>query len=112
MRDAIARALLWVLSVLPWTRRTNPGRHSAVFLAEHEPTPEPRENPWSNPWTGPTKDEACALFQQQAEMTLELSLPQERRRAAALATLGIDYPYTYAGAPFPASAFARTKVTV
>ncbi|MFB7499146.1 hypothetical protein ACFC09_31420 [Streptomyces sp. NPDC056161] len=35
----------------------------------------------------------------------------ERRRAAALAALGVDYPYTYDGAPFPLSAFTTTFTT-
>ncbi|MFC8196639.1 hypothetical protein ACFUTV_14710 [Streptomyces sp. NPDC057298] len=110
MRDAIARSLLWVLAVLPWTRRTKPGRHSAEFLAEHsEPT---RASPWSQPWNLPTKREAQELFRQQAETTLELNPTLERRRAAALATMGVDYPYTYEGAPFPASAFATAEVSV
>src|SRR5262245_40576837 len=110
MRDAIARALLWALSALPWFRRTNPGRHSAAFLAEcSDPAPE---SPWSHPWTGPTKTEAQELFRQQAETTLELAtLTRERRRAAALATMGVDYPYTYQGAPFPAAAFVSAEVS-
>jgi hypothetical protein len=45
------------------------------------------------------------LFRQQAETARELRLCRERRRAAVLATMGVDYPYTYEGAPFPASAF-------
>ncbi|MBT2401058.1 hypothetical protein [Streptomyces sp. ISL-100] len=110
MRDAIARTLVWMLSVLPWSRRTTPGRHSSDYLADHS---EPdRVSPWARPWTGPTKQEAQELFRQQAEATLELNLTQERRRAAALATMGMDYPYTYEGAPFPASAFATAKVSV
>lgn len=101
MRDAIARALSWVLSLLVPRR---PGRHTAEYLACCVPTGPIDVSPWSKPWTGPTKDEARALFQQQAETTIELTVIRERRRAAALATLGVDYPYT--GAPFPASAFA------
>lgn len=97
MRDAIARTLLWLLALLLWTRRTKPGRHSAEFFAEHsQPTPV---SPWSEPWNLPTKQQAQELFRQQAETTLQLNLTQERRRAAALATMGVDYPYTYEGAP-------------
>jgi hypothetical protein len=102
MRDAIARVLAWALSLLTPRR---PGRHTAEYLACCVPTGPIDVSPWSKPWTGPTKDEARALFQQQAETTIEVTAVRERRRAAALATLGIDYPYTYAGAPFPASAF-------
>ncbi|MCX4882191.1 hypothetical protein [Streptomyces sp. NBC_00847] len=111
MRDAIARALVWVLSVLPGTRRPQPGRHSAAFFAEQPAvTPEPTPaNPWSRPWTGPTKEEAQELFRRQAKTALELRLTHDRRRAAALASIGVDYPYTYEGAPFPASAFEAAR---
>ncbi|WP_405647469.1 hypothetical protein [Streptomyces uncialis] len=51
------------------------------------------------------------MFRQEAETTLQLGVIRERRRAAALATLGVDYPYTYVGAPFPASAFAASGVS-
>ncbi|MEV0471813.1 hypothetical protein [Streptomyces prunicolor] len=67
-------------------------------------------SPWSRPWTGPAKEEAQELFRQQAETALELHLCRERRRAAVLATMGVDYPYTYEGAPFPASAFETAGV--
>jgi len=111
MRDAIAAALAQVCSVLLGSRQAKPGRHSAAFFAERsEPTPESATpvNPWSRPWTGPTKEEAQELFRQQAEAALELRLCRERRLAAVLATMGVDYPYTYEGAPFPASAFETT----
>lgn len=108
MRDRIARALAWTLSVLAPRR---PGRHSAAFLTElPAPTPAP-VNPWSRPWTGPTKEEATAFFQREAETTMELGVIHERRRAAALATLGVDYPYTYEDAPFPRSAFIAAGVS-
>lgn len=108
MRDAIARALTRVLALLPWTRRPDPGRHTAAhFAAQPAPTPEPASvNPWARPWTGPTKEEAAEFFRQRAETTLELHTIRERRRAAAFATMGVDYPYAYDGAPFPESAFA------
>ncbi|MCX4667364.1 hypothetical protein OG453_11935 [Streptomyces sp. NBC_01381] len=103
MRDRIARALAWTLSVLAPRR---PGRHSAAFLADQaEPTPTP-VNPWARPWTGPTKEEAAASFRQPSETAMELGLIRERRRAAVLATMGVDYPYSYPGAPFGPSAFA------
>ncbi|WP_416970365.1 hypothetical protein [Streptomyces sp. 4F14] len=104
MSDAIARALAWVLAALAPRR---PGRHSADFLAAQpqltEPAPVSLVSPWSRPWTGPTKEEAAALFRQQETATLELHLQRERRRAAALATMGIDHPYTYDGAHPPAA---------
>ncbi|WP_411084198.1 hypothetical protein [Streptomyces sp. cmx-18-6] len=42
---------------------------------------------------------------------MELGIIRERRRAAALAAMGVDYPYTYDGAPFPRSAFAAAGVS-
>ena len=39
------------------------------------------------------------------EADAEREHQQERRRAAAFATLGVDYPYTYDGAPFGADDF-------
>ncbi|TGB00576.1 hypothetical protein E2651_28750 [Streptomyces sp. MZ04] len=109
MRDRIARALAWTLSVLAPRR---PGRHSAAFLADQaaEPTPAP-VNPWPRPWTGPTKEEAAAFFRRQSETTTELGIIRERRRAAVLATMGVDYPYSYPGAPFGPSAFAAAGVS-
>ncbi|MEV8308497.1 hypothetical protein AB0P36_14330 [Streptomyces flavidovirens] len=121
MRDVIARALSWVLSVLAPRR---PGRHSAAFLAD-QPEPAPVD-PWSKPWPTPIPEHIRALYTPLrgedvaltrpyvlAETTMELGVIGERRRAAALATLGVDYPYTYEGAPFPRSAFvAAAAVTV
>ncbi|MEU1077435.1 MULTISPECIES: hypothetical protein [unclassified Streptomyces] len=102
MRDSIARALLWVLRLLLPAR----GRHSAAPASSLEPLPEPaRIDPWAVPWRSPSKEEVQALFQRQAEDTLELRLKRERRRTLYYATQGIDFPYTYPGAPFPASAF-------
>ncbi|MCX4679311.1 hypothetical protein OG413_29140 [Streptomyces sp. NBC_01433] len=102
MRDAIARILAYILTfVLPGR-----GRHAA------DPAPSPAPvSPWSRPWSSPTKEEAQALFRKQAEMTMQLGVIRERRRAAALATLGVDYPYSYPGAPFPASAFQAAGVS-
>ncbi len=123
MRDRIARALSWVLSVLAPRR---PGRHSAAFLTDQpEPTAEPAPvNPWSKPWPTPTPEHIRALYVPMrgedvaltrpyvlVETTMELGIICERRRAAALASLGVDYPYTYEGAPFPRSAFAAAGVT-
>jgi len=104
MRDVIARALAWMLVTL--TPRCHPGRHSATHLAaQPQITEAAPASPWSRPWTSPSKEEAAALFRQQDAATLELRLKRERRHAAALATMGIDYPYTYDGAPFGADAF-------
>lgn len=123
MRDRIARALCWVLALLsplsPRTRR--PGRHTAAYLAKRAapaslvicapttlipvhvlarsiPTPwAPRVGPW--------------LAGREAEQTLELCAIRERRRALEFATHGRDYPYSYPGAPFSASAFAAAGVS-
>lgn len=108
MRDAIARALCWALSLLTPRR---PGRHSAEYLAAQPKAPGTAPTtPWSRPWTGPTKEEAAACFQRQADITLERRVVEQRQRAAALATLGVDYPYTYEGAPFPRSSFTASGV--
>lgn len=129
MRDRIARALLWVLSVLA---PCGPGRHSAAFLAASsepvaepapEPVSEPVVSPWSRPWPTPTPEHVRALYAPlrgedvaltrpyvPAETTLDLGVIRERRRAAELADLGVDYPYTYPGAPFPRSAFVAEGV--
>ncbi|MFD7069852.1 hypothetical protein ACFV97_21775 [Streptomyces sp. NPDC059913] len=105
MRDLIVRALTLIGALFG----SKPGRHSAAHLA---PQPAPAlVSPWSRPWTSPSKEEAAAIFRQQAETTMQLGVIRERRRAAALATLGVDYPYTYDGAPFPASAFVASGVT-
>lgn len=136
MRDRIARTLLWVLSILA---PRGPGRHSAAFLAgqagppeptavpgaEHEPEsgPEPVVSPWSRPWPTPTPEHVRALYMPLrgedvaltrpyvlAETTLDLGVILERRRAAEFAAMGVDYPYTYPGAPFPRSAFVAPGV--
>lgn len=118
MRDLIARALLWVLRILLPAH----GRHSTTAPQPH-PTPDPAPvSPWSSPWSTPTpahvierhtplRGEDIALVRPYVPTgdydTLNLRLVQrERRTAAVLATLGVDWPYTYDGAPFPASAFA------
>ncbi|MFB7028775.1 MULTISPECIES: hypothetical protein [unclassified Streptomyces] len=124
MRDVIARALSRVLSALALRR---PGRHTAEFLA-HRTGPvhtEPvRTDPWSKPWPTPTPDHVRARYAPlrgedvaltrpycRAGDAVDLDLICERRRAAALATLGVDWPYTYEGAPFPESAFAAVGVS-
>lgn len=122
MRDSIARALLWVLRILLPAR----GRRRAVPVCAPEPTAPPRVNcgpttpipvhvlarsipsPWFHrigPW------QLVQEGEREAEGTLELHVIRERRRAAALAAEGVDYPYTYEGAPFPASVFAAAGVS-
>ncbi|MEU2838611.1 hypothetical protein ABZ776_16165 [Streptomyces sp. NPDC007076] len=100
MRDSIARALSWALSVLAPRR---PGRHSAAHLAP--------ASPWSRPWNSPSKEEAAELFRREAETTMQLRAVRERRRALDAATRGRDYPYSYPGAPFTPEHFAAAGVT-
>jgi hypothetical protein len=90
MRDVIARALSWALSVLA---PRPPGRHSAEFLAAQTPEPEPAPvPPWSRPWRGPSSQEVRAIFRN--EHTRELpDLQRERVWAAEFAALGVDYDY-------------------
>ncbi|MGJ5897511.1 hypothetical protein ACSCBZ_37045 [Streptomyces niveiscabiei] len=112
MRDFIVRALSRALCELVPRRR--PGRHSATHLT---PAPEPviPVSPWSRPWTSPSKEEVAEIFRRQAEEWArmeEAELQRERRRAAELATLGIDHPYTYPGAHFPRDAFGETTGVV
>ncbi|WP_411146330.1 hypothetical protein [Streptomyces sp. x-80] len=108
MRDLIARILAWMLTALTPRR---PGRHTAEYQADQPaPSAEP-VSPWSRPWTSPTKEEARAIFRQQVEATLALQVIRERRRAAALATMGVDYPYSYPGAPFTAEHFTAAGVS-
>ncbi|MGW6458974.1 hypothetical protein ACWF94_24160 [Streptomyces sp. NPDC055078] len=98
MCDRIARALVWVLNMIPLTRRTRPGRHSAAHLAGRpapagDPVPA---SPWSRPWAGPSAEEARAVFR--AEETLVLTpVRRERHFAVAWAMRGYDYPYVAEG---------------
>ncbi|MET8982600.1 hypothetical protein ABZX85_44185 [Streptomyces sp. NPDC004539] len=104
MRDFIVRALLCALRILMPRRR--PGRHSAAHLTATAPaTPVIPVSPWSRPWTSPSKAEAAEIFHRQAlaeeARRAHRHLQRERRRAeAAYASMGVDYPYTYEGAPF------------
>ncbi|MFJ7588409.1 hypothetical protein ACIQZO_13690 [Streptomyces sp. NPDC097617] len=101
-------ALLLVL--LP--SRRAPGKHSGAY----RPKPAPATvSPWSRPWTGPSSADARRIFRPEtdAETTLVLSpVQRERRYAAEFAAIGVDYPYTYKGAPFPRSAFPRSAFAV
>ncbi|MFE6689661.1 hypothetical protein ACFVFQ_24680 [Streptomyces sp. NPDC057743] len=96
MRDAIARALDWVLALLPLTRRPGPGRHSAAFFASH-PAPEPAPaaitvNPWLEPWRGPSADAVREIFRADEVQSLT---PEQRERwwAAAFCEIGVDYDF-------------------
>ncbi|WP_282697905.1 hypothetical protein [Streptomyces sp. CC208A] len=120
MRDLIARALVWALSVLVPHR---PGRHSAAFLAERPETP--LVDPWLKPWSTPTPAHVRALYSPlrgedvalvrpycRLDDTLDFGVIHERRTAAVLATLGVDYPYGYEGDHFETlAAFAAAGVT-
>ncbi|MFJ2783659.1 MULTISPECIES: hypothetical protein [unclassified Streptomyces] len=98
-----------ILTAVLATAPRRPGRHSAAHLAEQTaPAPAP-VSPWSRPWTGPTKEEAAEIFRQEAKRSRVI---RERRTAAALATLGVDYAYGYAGDHFETlSTLAAAGVT-
>ncbi|MFF0445774.1 hypothetical protein ACFYT4_05015 [Streptomyces sp. NPDC004609] len=70
-------------------------------------------NPWSRPWTGPTKEQARAIFEQQAETTLQLRrLPQRRQRTTLYyAPRGIDLPHMFRGALLPADTVSTVEAT-
>lgn len=129
MRDLIALASIGLGSALAlWCalalKPSRPGRHTAEFLAEL-PEPEPATvDPWAQPWPTPTPEhlralyvplrgEDVALTRQYCPMddTLELGVIRERRTAAVLATLGVDYPYEYSGNQFEALAGLAAGVT-
>ncbi len=123
MRDRIAHALLWALRIMFPGVRTRirliaaPGTGSRS-KKRPRPVQEP-VSPWSRPWTTPTpkhvterhtplhgEEVALARPYVLTEETLQLRTVQhERRTALSLALDGVDHPYTYPGAPFPASAW-------
>ncbi|MET8983312.1 hypothetical protein ABZX85_47895 [Streptomyces sp. NPDC004539] len=105
MRHSIARAISACLRTLLSLALPATGRRRKHPAAALPVPPEPYVSPWSRPWTGPTKEEAAEIFRRQAEEDALRELQGERRRAAAYATLGVDYPYTYDGAPFGAADF-------
>lgn len=108
MVDRIVLFLVQMLS-RPARRRSAPGRHSARFLTSSPSGQQhhPQVSPWTKPWNTPTREEAQRIFAAQSETTLELGIIQQRRLAVELATRGVDWPYTYEGAPFPASAWTQ-----
>ena len=104
MRHFIAHVILACLRTLLELLLPASGKRRATPQPVPAPTPaEPYVSPWARPWTSPSKAEAAAIFRQQAERARQY----ERRQAAAYATLGVDYPYTYDGAPFGADDFPR-----
>ncbi|MGW6879255.1 hypothetical protein ACWGEU_03155 [Streptomyces goshikiensis] len=107
--DLIARLFTWTLAAFIPRR---PGRHSAAYLTEQR-APEAAANPWSRPWTGPSAAQVRAVFRPETstESTLPLSpMQRERRWAVQFAEIGVDYPYSYPGAPFDARAFHGAAV--
>jgi hypothetical protein len=114
MRDRIARAFVWVLTVFPGTRRARPGRHSAEYLARRpEPapliicaarTPVPphvlaRTVP--SPWGHRVPPYLRGWI---ADQEAEWERQRQRRVSAAAATLGYDVPFApdRTGASVPA----------
>ncbi|MEU7200281.1 hypothetical protein [Streptomyces sp. NPDC045470] len=124
MRDSIARALLRVLAVfLPAARRRTPGRHSAAYLADRLPV-DLGAHIHLTPWPTPEPEHVTArrepLVYEDSRLSVRpYALPDEatlrlhRRIALRLATEAPEreYPYTYPGAPFPASAFTTPAVS-
>lgn len=91
MRDSIARALVWVLSLLLPAR----GKRRATPATPPEVAPEPWPEPaaaWARPWRGPSADDARAIFKAEETRTLT---PEQRERwfATAFATIGVDYDF-------------------
>ncbi|WP_073762587.1 hypothetical protein [Streptomyces sp. CB02923] len=115
MRDSIARALAWVLALLvPSARRLKPGRHSAAYLAN-----QAAPGAWETPCPAPTPPHVIERHTPLRGEDVRLVRPyvagfqppqteaewqMERRRAAAFASAGYDYPYSYPGAPTLAGA--------
>ncbi|MFJ9816141.1 hypothetical protein ACIRU3_12910 [Streptomyces sp. NPDC101151] len=91
MRDAIARTLAWVLSVLAPRR---PGRHSAEHLTEQSTSlaSDSSVSPWSRPWTAPSAHDVRGVFKDERAQDLP-TLQRERYYAAAFAALGVDYDH-------------------
>ncbi|MFD4371202.1 hypothetical protein [Streptomyces sp. NPDC058486] len=128
MRELIALAAIGlgsvlVLAVVRAMAPRRPGRHTAEFLAEL-PEPAPAD-PWAKPWPTPTPEHVRALYTPlrgedvaltrpycRMDTTMDLGVIRERRTAAVLATLGVDYAYGYAGDQFETLAgLAATGVT-
>ncbi|MEU8972609.1 hypothetical protein AB0D11_25615 [Streptomyces monashensis] len=130
MRDGIAltaigflSALAILLGALAATPSRPHGKHSAPRMVV-ELSPGFCTNPWPSPepdhvaarraliieevTASPLSYRAERVTAHLDEATLELRLTRERRHAAALATMGIDYPYTYEGAPFGFEDFTDT----
>lgn len=121
MRDVIALALAYVLRLVLPSR----GRHAAAPVPAPEPAPESaRVSPWDRPWPTPTPEHIKTLHTPlrgddvaltrpyvTAETTMALGVIRERRRAAELATMGVDYPYSYPGDHFQEFAFATAGVS-
>jgi len=113
VRHSIARAISACLRTLLAVLLPAKGKHRQTEPVPAPTPPEPYVSPWSRPWTGPTKEEAAEFFRRQAaaDAEREARLQYERRRAAAYASLGMDYPYTYEGAPFGPDAFTGTGMS-
>ncbi|MFD9859776.1 hypothetical protein [Streptomyces alboflavus] len=121
MRDLIhiTPALLWLLLATPLLllplRRGRHGRHSAAHFAARPAPVELSPSIWLKPWTSPPAPHVA----ERAEPFVDELPParpyvsgfppprseqewqSERRRAAAFAQAGRDYPYSYPGALAP-----------
>ncbi|MET9690123.1 hypothetical protein ABZY81_16875 [Streptomyces sp. NPDC006514] len=125
MRDLIAplHPLLWLLWATPLLllslRTRKPGRHSAAHFTA-QPTPvQLSPSIWLKPWNTPPAPHVVERGEPFEDDLPNVARPyvagfprprteqdwqRERRRAAAFAAAGMDYPYSYPGAPTHAGA--------
>ncbi|MEV6673533.1 hypothetical protein [Streptomyces sp. NPDC051162] len=98
MRDSIAHLLTWALRLLlPAHGRHSGARPIPHSIAQPNPAPAPVVRR-QKPWTTPSSAQARAIFNAPETGTLT---PEQRERwwATAFAEIGVEYPYTYPGAP-------------
>ncbi|MFG3036832.1 hypothetical protein ACGFYZ_08010 [Streptomyces sp. NPDC048330] len=119
---AIGMGLLLILWCALGLTPRRPGRHSAAYRTpETLPTlTGPRMKPWPTPPPAHVRarnttlrGEDTALIRPYvlADDTMRLGAIRERRTAAVLATLGVDYPYGYEGDQFETLAALAVGVT-
>ncbi|MFJ7422833.1 hypothetical protein ACIQXD_30150 [Streptomyces uncialis] len=106
MRDAISRALVRVLDVLPWTRRTRPGRHTVRYLTDRAApgpfvicaarTPLP-VHVLARSVPSPCGHRVPLYLRDWIREQEERGRQYERRAVVAAATPGVDLPFTCDG---------------
>ncbi|WP_030677626.1 hypothetical protein [Streptomyces sp. NRRL B-1347] len=102
MRDAIARALIWVLAHLPWARRPEPACHSAASPSDQ---PEPATSapryllpPLAEPAGVPLfSDDVRPIvpLYMRAWVETEQERERERQRQRCVALVAADMGYHY-----------------